>query len=99
MDNINALRIDKYFDLILVSEWEGLKKPDPQIFIRALKELNVLPNESIFMGDHLENDVKAARNVGMIGIWKTNLQVDNVEEDLIVNDLSELPIILESLHK
>ena len=28
MDNIKALGIEKYFDAILVSEWEGIKKPD-----------------------------------------------------------------------
>src|SRR5690625_5115082 len=27
MDNIKALGIEKYFDTILVSEWEGTKKP------------------------------------------------------------------------
>lgn len=31
MDNIKALHIKKYFDVILVSEWEGIKKPNPQI--------------------------------------------------------------------
>ncbi len=79
MDNIIALGIDKYFDTILVSEWEGMKKPDPQIFIRALEKLAILPNESIFMGDHPVNDVKAAQNVGMKGIWKRDFQWDNVE--------------------
>lgn len=36
MDNIKALGIENYFDVILVSEWEGIKKPDPEIFKRAL---------------------------------------------------------------
>src|SRR5690606_36919668 len=68
MDNIKALGIEKYFDVILVSEWEGIKKPSPQIFLKALKQLNVKPSESVFIGDHPENDVKAAQNVGMKGI-------------------------------
>jgi putative hydrolase of the HAD superfamily len=91
MDNIKVLGIDKYFDTILISEWEGIKKPDPQIFIRALEKLNVLPNESIFVGDHPVIDVKAAQNVGMKGIWKRDFQWNNVGADSIVNDLSELP--------
>ncbi|WP_404332156.1 HAD family hydrolase [Mesobacillus maritimus] len=99
MDNIKALGIDKYFDTILVSEWEGIKKPDPQTFIRALENLNMLPNETIFMGDHPENDVKAAQNVGMKGIWKRDFQWRNVEADSIVNDLSELPLVIENLSK
>lgn len=31
--NIQALEIEKYFDVILISEVEGLRKPDPAIFI------------------------------------------------------------------
>jgi putative hydrolase of the HAD superfamily len=84
------LGIDRYFDAILVSEWEGIKKPDPQIFIRALEKLSISPNESIFIGDHPENDVKAAQNVGMKGIWKRDFQWNNVEADSIVDDLVEI---------
>lgn len=99
MDNIKALGINKYFETILVSEWEGLKKPDPQIFKRALEQLNVSPNESIFVGDHPENDVKAAQNVGIKGIWKKDFQWNNIEADSTIDDLSELPSIIEKLSK
>lgn len=70
MDNIRALGIEQYFKTILISEWEGTKKPEPQIFLKALDKLNVLPSESIFVGDHPEKDVKAAQNVGMKCVWK-----------------------------
>lgn len=98
MDNISALNIEKYFDVILVSEWEGIKKPDPQIFNRALAQLKVLPNQSVFVGDHPENDVKAARNVGMIGIWKRDFQWDKVEADYTINDLLEMPVIITNIN-
>ncbi|MBT2606679.1 HAD family hydrolase [Bacillus sp. ISL-53] len=99
IDNIRALGIKKYFETILVSEWEGIKKPDPQIFKRALEQLNVSPDESIFVGDHPKNDVNAAQNVGMKGIWKKDFQWNNVEADFIVDDLAELPLIIEKLTK
>ncbi|PWW20301.1 putative hydrolase of the HAD superfamily [Cytobacillus oceanisediminis] len=99
MDNIRALGIEEFFEIILVSEWEGLKKPDPQIFKRALDQLNVSANESIFVGDHPDNDVKAARNVGMKGIWKKDFQWNNVEADFIVDNLGELPLIIENLRQ
>ncbi|WP_077618228.1 HAD family hydrolase [Bacillus sinesaloumensis] len=99
MDNIKALGIEAYFDAILVSEWEGIKKPDPQLFIRALENLKILPHEGIFIGDHPMNDVKAAQNIGMKGIWKRDFQWDHVEADAILNDLSELPVIIDSLNK
>ncbi|MEK4081625.1 HAD family hydrolase [Solibacillus sp. FSL K6-1126] len=97
MANIKALDIEKYFDVILVSEWEGIKKPNPQIFMNALKKLNVDPSESVFIGDHPENDVKAAQNVGMKGIWKKDNQWTSVEADEIIDDYLELPLILKKL--
>lgn len=99
MDNIKALGIEKFFKTILVSEWEGIKKPDPEIFKRALEQLNVSPYESIFVGDHPENDVRAAQNVGIKGIWKKDFQWNNVEVDFIVDDLAQLPLIIGKLSK
>lgn len=97
MDNIKALGIEKYFDVILVSEWEGIKKPDPKIFNRALEKLNVSSDQCVFVGDHPENDVRASQNVGMKGVWKEDFQWDNVEADFTINDLAELPLIIGQL--
>lgn len=99
MDNIKALGIERYFDAILVSEWEGIKKPDPQIFKRALNQLKVSPTASLFVGDHPDNDVKAAQNVGMKGIWKRDFQWNNAEADFIVDDLAELTLIIENINQ
>lgn len=90
MDNINTLGIEAYFETILVSEWEGIRKPDPQIFKRALNQLNVTPDQSVFVGDHPVNDVKAAQNAGMKSMWKRDSQWDQVEADFIVTDLSDV---------
>ncbi|WP_078551915.1 HAD family hydrolase [Bacillus alkalicellulosilyticus] len=98
MDNIEALCITSYFDSILISEWEGIKKPNPEIFKRALHKLNVLPNESIFVGDHPENDVYAAQKVGMKGVWKKDLQWNDVEADFIVTNLIEVPSLIEQIN-
>lgn len=97
LDNIKALGIEKYFETILISEWEGMKKPEPQIFQKALKNLNVLPSESIYVGDHPINDVQASQNLGMKGIWKRDYQWDNVKADFIVGDLDEIPLIVDKL--
>ncbi|WP_326480894.1 HAD family hydrolase [Virgibacillus halodenitrificans] len=65
MDNIQALGIDKYTDTILISEWEGVKKPDPEIFKAALQRLEVSAEESVLVGDHPKKDIKAAQCIGM----------------------------------
>lgn len=97
MDSIKALGIASYFEVILISEWEGLKKPDPAIFMRALEKLQCLPNECLFIGDHPVNDVKAAKEVGMTGIWKKDAQWGHVDADYIIDDLGELPLIIDNL--
>lgn len=99
LDNLRALGIEKYFETILVSEWEGIKKPDALLFKRALAHLNVLPNESIYVGDHPENDIKAAQCIGMKAIWKKDCQWNHVNADFIVDDLAEIPFIIDRLAK
>ncbi len=97
MDNIRALGIEKYFETILISEWAGMKKPEPQIFEKALDHLHVLPNESVFIGDHPEKDVNAARSVGIKGVWKKDNRWDHLNTDSVVVDLEEIPIIVDKL--
>ncbi|MGD6943948.1 HAD family hydrolase [Cytobacillus gottheilii] len=98
MDNIEALGIRDYFNTILISEWEGIKKPDSQLFKRALHELNVSPNESIFVGDHPDNDIIAAQNIGMKGIWKRDSQWNHAAADYIIEDLGEVSLIIENIN-
>lgn len=97
MCNIKALGIEQYFDVILVSEWEGIKKPDPEIFHRALNKLDVTPGQSVFVGDHPVNDVLAAQYIGMKGIWKRNSDWEEVEADFTVKKLIEIPAIIRNL--
>lgn len=97
MENIKTLGIEMYFQTILVSEWEGIKKPDPDIFLRALKKLDVSANQCVYVGDHPENDVKASQNVGIKGIWKKDTNWKNFITDIIIDDLGELPSIISYL--
>lgn len=95
MDNIVALGIEDFFDTILISEWEGIKKPDAKIFQKALAQLKVSPEESVFVGDHPENDVNAAKRVGMKGIWKKDSSWSGAKADAAIKDLMELPRLVK----
>lgn len=97
MDNIKALAIEDYFQTILVSEWEDIKKPNAQIFSRAADKLGVLPRECVFIGDHPENDVQGAKNVGMIGVWKKDMQWMDVQAEFEVDDLMDILAIVDEL--
>jgi len=59
------------FDLLVFSGEEGVQKPDPEIYRRALARLGVAPEEAVFVDDVAVN-VEAARGVGMAGIHFLN---------------------------
>ncbi len=59
------------FDILVFSGEEGVKKPDLEIFRRALARLGVRPEESIFVDDMVEN-VAAAQALGMHGVHFTS---------------------------
>jgi putative hydrolase of the HAD superfamily len=90
LDNIRALGIESLFDVTLISEWEGIKKPDQAIFRKALAELAVVPHEAIYIGDHPINDVKGAKNAGMISVWKRDDAWNCYDADFIIDDLSDI---------
>ena len=97
LDNIKALGIEKYFKIILISEKERLKKPDPRIYRKALVHLAISPKECIFVGDHPINDVKASKEVGMLGVWKKDSHWEDVDADFIIQDLMEITLLVEDI--
>jgi putative hydrolase of the HAD superfamily len=70
MRKIEKTGMAPFFDAILVSDAEGIQKPDPRIFARALERCGTTASESIFVGDHPEADIAGARNAGLIPVWK-----------------------------
>jgi putative hydrolase of the HAD superfamily len=65
-----ALGLLDIFDVVLISEAEGVRKPSPEIFRRALERCSVEAGESVFVGDNPETDIEGARNAGLRPIWK-----------------------------
>ena len=54
-----------FFDIIIGANTVEKEKPHPDVFKHALKELNVKPEETLFVGDNIDNDYKGARAVGI----------------------------------
>ena len=67
---LTCLALAPAFDTILISEAEGVSKPDPEIFRRALARLRTGPEHAVFVGDHTEVDVCGARGAGMKAVWR-----------------------------
>lgn len=57
------------FDAVLVSGEEGCRKPDAEIFQRALARCGVAAHEALFVGDHPVADVEGAHRAGLFAVW------------------------------
>ena len=88
---LQCLALPPLFDTILISEAEGISKPDRQIFHRALERLDTNPAQAVFVGDHPEVDVAGARAAGMHAIWRRDPDVTRVvEADGVIEELGDL---------
>ena len=59
-----------YVDALVVSQEEGVSKPDPRIVERALERLGCADRtEAALVGDSLTSDMAAAKRARVDGIW------------------------------
>lgn len=59
----------KYFESTIVSGEFGKHKPDPSIFLKSCEELNVAPNEMMYVGDTFYADVVGSTRAGCVPVW------------------------------
>ncbi|MBL0387803.1 HAD family hydrolase [Tumebacillus sp. ITR2] len=69
---LSVLGLNERVDAVLISEAEGLRKPDPALFARAAERLGVAPEACLYVGDHPRNDIHGARTAGMKTAWFPN---------------------------
>jgi len=95
MTKLERLGMGGFFDVVLVSEAEGIRKPDARIFHRALDRCGATPADAMFVGDHPEIDVAGAKAAGLVPVWKRvpywTLTSDDV---LVVDRLSEILAVI-----
>jgi putative hydrolase of the HAD superfamily len=97
---IEGLGIRDYFDVILISEVEQLRKPQVEIFNRAINRLGVLASNSVFVGDHPEADIMGAKSAKMLAIWKRSSHFLEVQAaDATIDELKEIPLILDRFNR
>jgi epoxide hydrolase-like predicted phosphatase len=88
---IEELGIADAFDVMVISGDEGLAKPAPEIYDRALERLGVTPEEAVFIDDMRVN-VAAARRLGLqttrfrglapLRVWLADLGLSLPEREL-----------------
>src|SRR5262249_60450656 len=62
---LEQLRVSKFFSQVFVSSELGADKPNPEIFRRALRVIELPPNQVLHVGDDPERDCNASTSVGL----------------------------------
>jgi len=93
---LKALRIEDFFDVVVISSDYGFRKPDPRLFNIALTIFNVGASEAVYIGNNFETDAVGAKKAGfgLVGLIhqtdedKMGYLVEHVP-DFIAANLSE----------
>ncbi|MCX0275411.1 HAD family hydrolase [Nocardia zapadnayensis] len=96
--------LDLPADFIATSDDWGVQKPDTAFFDKVIDVVAYPPEEIVYVGDRIDNDIKPAKEVGMRtafirrGPWgwihRDNHDVSDLS-DWIIQDLDELPGIVD----
>lgn len=79
------------FQAIVSSGSEGVAKPDPEIFRRAVGRLGVGVDEAFYVGDLAYTDAKAAQRAGLASVWLNRGGTGFGTDPPEITSLSELP--------
>jgi len=84
--------LNKFFKVILVSASLRMRKPRPDMFLKALSTLNITPKETVFIGNSIDADVIGARSVGIHAIYLRRVHLEHelvVDPEATVSSLNE----------
>lgn len=93
-------------DCVVLSSATGIRKPSPEIFRVAERQLGLGPDELAYVGDTLSRDVQGVRNAG----WRLMIQIKNpgaarrdkgmenagLSPDYLIEGLEEIPAIIQA---
>ena len=91
---LRTLRIENFFDAIVISSDYGFRKPDPRLFHIALAILDIPASEAAYIGNSYETDLLGAKAAGLaltglirqtedqVKRYGTELKPDFIEKDL-----------------
>ena len=91
--------IAEIFHAVLFSCHVGSAKPEPEIYNLCLRQLDVCPDECMFVGDGGSNELEGARACGITTVmitgiikelWPDRIEGRKKHADFVIENLSEL---------
>jgi len=89
--------LDKYFDGMTISAFEGHMKPDDRIYLAALDSIRI-PSENLLYIDDIPPYVLKGMSFGMQGLVLDRFDRKRTDGVSYINSLMELLNILPSIH-
>lgn len=100
-ERVHAMGMTPYIDCMVTSDELGVSKPNPQIFSTAIQLAKTTPEQSVMIGDRVDNDIRPSKAMGFHTIWIRQgfgglcpPQNEAEQPDDTINSLSELKHIL-----
>jgi putative hydrolase of the HAD superfamily len=94
---LEAVALRPRLDAVLISEIEGLNKPDEAIFQRAAARLDTEPPHCVFVGNNPDADVRGAKAAGMRAVWVRDPWWEEPREaDAVIDEVPQLVPLVES---
>lgn len=96
---LEAMKLTNFFDAVICLEDTKSTKETALPFKRALKELNIMPNEVLHVGDNISRDIKGAKKIGIKSCLAKYGQTKNGKgvPDFKINKITEIVKIARKL--
>ena len=91
---LRSVGLDCFFRNVIVSSTYGFRKPDPRMFQMALEQMNLQPEEVIFVGNDMYRDIAGAHDIGLKTVFFRSNQGEQsfagAEPDYIIYSFPQL---------
>ena len=95
LPELRAVGLHEYFNPVIISGDYGFRKPDSRLFQKALGELQLRPDQAIYIGNDVYRDIFGARQLGIKTVLFHHTQdltrLNDPQPDYIIRDFAELP--------
>ena len=91
-NRINRSPLKELVTNVIISEEEGISKPQPEVFMMALNPLGIAPYDALMVGDGINSDIRGANNAGIDACWlnPSGLSLpDGVHAEYTIKDIRE----------
>lgn len=97
--DVHHIGLGEHFAFTVTAADAGAMKPDARIFLHALEQAGIAPDEALHVGDDAHADIHGAKLAGMRAVWVNPRAAPwdpalGEAPDAVVADVSELAALL-----